>query len=38
MVVPITGQVPTLTDMKSEAERTAAERMYEYMGLKPNKS
>jgi 3-isopropylmalate/(R)-2-methylmalate dehydratase large subunit len=35
MVVPITGQVPTLTDMKSEAERTAAERMYEYMGLKP---
>jgi 3-isopropylmalate/(R)-2-methylmalate dehydratase large subunit len=35
MVVPITGQVPTLTDMKSEAERTAAQRMYEYMGLKP---
>jgi 3-isopropylmalate/(R)-2-methylmalate dehydratase large subunit len=35
MVVPITGQVPMLADIKSEAERTAAERMYEYMGLKP---
>ncbi len=35
MVVPVTGQVPVLADMKSEAERTAAERMYEYMGLKP---
>jgi len=35
MVVAVTGQVPVLEDMKSEAERTAAERMYEYMGLKP---
>jgi 3-isopropylmalate/(R)-2-methylmalate dehydratase large subunit len=35
MVVAVTGQVPTPADMKSEAERTAAERMYEYMGLKP---
>ena len=35
MVVPVTGQVPTPADMNSEAERTAAERMYEYMGLKP---
>ena len=35
MVVPVTGQVPTLAEMKTESERTAAERMYEYMGLKP---
>jgi len=35
MVVPVTGQVPVLADMQSEAERTAAERMYEYMDLKP---
>jgi 3-isopropylmalate/(R)-2-methylmalate dehydratase large subunit len=35
MVVPITGQVPTVADMQSDAERAAAERMYEYMGLKP---
>jgi 3-isopropylmalate/(R)-2-methylmalate dehydratase large subunit len=35
MVVPVTGEVPTLAEMKTESERTAAERMYEYMGLKP---
>src|SRR5215467_755515 len=28
MVVSVTGQVPVPSDMKSEAERTAAERMY----------
>jgi 3-isopropylmalate/(R)-2-methylmalate dehydratase large subunit len=35
MVVPIDGQVPVLEDMKSEADRTAAQRMFEYMGLQP---
>jgi len=35
MVVPVTGHVPQLSDMKSESERTAAERMFEYMGLQP---
>jgi 3-isopropylmalate/(R)-2-methylmalate dehydratase large subunit len=35
MVVPVTGQVPALADMQSQAERTAAERMYEYMDLRP---
>ena len=35
MVVPVTGQVPVLADMQTEAERTAAQRMYEYMDLKP---
>jgi len=35
MVVPVTGQVPVLADMPSESDRAAAQRMYEYMGLKP---
>jgi 3-isopropylmalate/(R)-2-methylmalate dehydratase large subunit len=35
MVVPVNGNVPVLNDMKTEAERSAAERMFEYMGLKP---
>jgi 3-isopropylmalate/(R)-2-methylmalate dehydratase large subunit len=35
MVVPITGHVPQLNEIKTDAERRAAERMYEYMGLRP---
>ncbi len=35
MVAPINGQVPVLEDMKSEADRAAAQRMFEYMALKP---
>jgi 3-isopropylmalate/(R)-2-methylmalate dehydratase large subunit len=35
MVVGVTGHVPQLADMKSDSERSAAERMFEYMGLKP---
>jgi 3-isopropylmalate/(R)-2-methylmalate dehydratase large subunit len=33
MVVPISGRVPELSALKSDAERTAAQRMLEYMGL-----
>jgi 3-isopropylmalate/(R)-2-methylmalate dehydratase large subunit len=35
MVAPINGNVPVLADMQSEADRTAAQRMFEYMALKP---
>jgi 3-isopropylmalate/(R)-2-methylmalate dehydratase large subunit len=35
MVVPVSGQVPHLCDLKTEADRHAAERMLEYMGLAP---
>ncbi len=35
MVVPVSGNVPELAQMKTEGERKAAERMLEYMGLKP---
>ena len=35
MVVPVSGRVPELSDLKTEADRRAAERMLEYMGLKP---
>ncbi|GAC1437951.1 MAG: 3-isopropylmalate dehydratase large subunit [Terriglobales bacterium] len=35
MVVPITGQVPDIAVSKSEDDRKSAERMLEYMGLKP---
>ena len=35
MVVPVTGHVPELSEFKSEADRRAAERMFEYMGLQP---
>jgi 3-isopropylmalate/(R)-2-methylmalate dehydratase large subunit len=35
MVVPVRGRVPQLNELKSEAERTAAQRMFEYMGLQP---
>jgi len=35
MVVPVSGRVPELGGMKTDAERTAAQRMFEYMGLQP---
>ncbi len=35
MVVSISGRVPELTELKTEAERSAAQRMLEYMGLAP---
>jgi len=35
MVVPIGGHVPNLTELKSDAERSAAARMFDYMGLQP---
>ena len=34
MVVAVSGRVPELTISKTEADRRAAERMLEYMGLK----
>jgi 3-isopropylmalate/(R)-2-methylmalate dehydratase large subunit len=33
--VPVSGHVPMLNEFRTEAERQAAERMYEYMGLRP---
>ena len=33
MVVPVSGRVPELADLKTDADRRAAERMLEYMGL-----
>lgn len=35
MVVPVTGSVPQLSGFKTDAERKAAERMFEYMALQP---
>jgi 3-isopropylmalate/(R)-2-methylmalate dehydratase large subunit len=35
MVVPVNGRVPELTEVPNGADRTAAEHMLEYMGLKP---
>ncbi len=35
MVVPVSGRVPQLSELKSDADRQAAERMLEYMGLQP---
>ncbi len=35
MVVPVGGHVPTLAELKSDAEKKAAQRMFEYMGLEP---
>jgi 3-isopropylmalate/(R)-2-methylmalate dehydratase large subunit len=35
MVVPVTERVPQLNGFTSEAERRAAERMFEYMALQP---
>src|SRR5262249_444135 len=37
MVVPVSERVPELSEIKSEPERRAAERMFEYMGLQPGK-
>ena len=37
MVVPVNERIPELGDMKTEAERSAAQRMFEYMGLEPGK-
>src|SRR6478735_5350951 len=34
MVVSVSGRVPELTDLMTESDRHAAERMLEYMGLK----
>jgi 3-isopropylmalate/(R)-2-methylmalate dehydratase large subunit len=35
MVVPVGGHVPTLAELKSDSEKAAAQRMFEYMGLEP---
>ena len=35
MVVPVDARVPKLSEMKNDAERAAAQRMFEYMGLEP---
>ncbi len=35
MVVPVSGRVPELSELPSESDRRAAERMLEYMGLQP---
>ena len=35
MVVPVTERVPELAQFRTDAERHSAERMFEYMALKP---
>ena len=35
MVVPVTDRVPQLNDFGTDADRRSAERMFEYMALKP---
>ena len=35
MVVPVTGRVPQLNEFSTDADRRSAERMFEYMALKP---
>jgi 3-isopropylmalate/(R)-2-methylmalate dehydratase large subunit len=35
MVVPVTDRVPQLNDFVTDADRRSAERMFEYMALKP---
>src|ERR1700693_3923523 len=35
MVVPVSGRVPELSALETEADRSAAQRMLDYMGLKP---
>ena len=35
MVVPVSGHVPKLSEIAGEAERGAAQRMFDYMGLQP---
>lgn len=37
MVVEVTGRVPELSAFANQAERRAAERMFEYMALQPGK-
>jgi 3-isopropylmalate/(R)-2-methylmalate dehydratase large subunit len=37
MVVSVSGRVPELTELETEADRDAAQRMLEYMGLEPGK-
>ena len=37
MVMEVTGRVPELSAFSSEAERRAAERMFEYMALEPGR-
>jgi len=38
MVVPVSGRIPELSALGTEAERQSAARMLEYMGLKPGTS
>src|SRR6266581_1352346 len=35
MVVPVSGRVPELNTLETEADRSAAQRMLDYMGLNP---
>src|SRR5437879_11417534 len=35
MVVPVSGRVPEINALETEADRGAAQRMLDYMGLKP---
>jgi len=35
MVVPVTGHIPELSELQTEPERAAAQRMLDYMGLTP---
>jgi len=35
MVVPVDARVPEMSDLATDADRRAAERMLEYMGLRP---
>jgi 3-isopropylmalate/(R)-2-methylmalate dehydratase large subunit len=35
MVVPVSGRVPELSALETEADRSSAQRMLEYMGLNP---
>ncbi len=35
MVVPVRGRVPELKELENEADRAAAQRMLDYMGLQP---
>jgi 3-isopropylmalate/(R)-2-methylmalate dehydratase large subunit len=35
MVVPVSGRVPEMSGLSSDADRQSAERMLEYMGLQP---
>src|ERR1700686_4511018 len=35
MIAPVDGRIPELSDLKTDADRPAVERMLEYMGLEP---